>query len=843
MKIYIGEKPRGKSKNYVNQTYKRLEEVDLGNPKTWLCLNKYDYTCIEFKAGERKESNFIKANCLYVDFDHFLDNPNPGAMLDIQNQILSPLNTPCLAIPSHSQLGFHAFFPIGSEITNVHDYKNLTQALIEKLGGKADNQVKDGARIGFGTGIADKLFLQQSQAINSNKPINLPSKTGVEADNHYYPNNYTPSTFDTYSEGSRNDNCHKLACSLLNRYSVDIAHSIYLSQCQGNGLSDRELETCFQSAVKSMIGEGLAYSDPGKREAYSQTVQMISKPVKVETKEANPNLEKEDKYKEEYLRDYALYGEKPASKILIEKTKLAGESIAFQNHLLHLATSRWIKNDFYYTYKADLESLGWNLKGKDINSIIQTVSDKNSTSTNAVTYIPQLTGWFAFNAKNGKWESVTEGEALKVLKNELNRLYEDVSTLRLSDSYFETNLIKALNLPNLNHFFKLYASTSYSEFEDKSGYAIPTPGWLYRFDEKGELTKEKITPKSHILNEFYCEPLFEKSDIWEKFLISTIPDQDDRLYLQMVLGSQILGITPPDQALYFWVGEGANGKSTLFNVMIRLFHDFQKVVNPETFSSSLNTKEAEYARAEFMDKRMVIANEASDKFVLDPSQVKLLTSTEQVEASRKYVNKFNFSPTHTGNIILNELPAISNVDDKGLYRRIRVFWFEQSFEGDKADRMLDEKLAREDQKIMGWLFEGAKLFIKNNLKIVENAHVKKWTEDYIKSNDTFSNFMNENTTVKATCIRVSDLRALYSEWAKINFPAPQLSDRQFGIKLQKKGYINIVKKIGGRTVRVLDGLGFNTSSTLWNILNNGKYRGDMPFIEFPGSTDFYDNGF
>ena len=731
MKIYIGENPRGKSKAYVNQSYKRLEKVDLSDPNSWLCLNKYDYTCIEFRGGERKESNFIKADCLYIDFDHFLKNPNPGEMLAIQNQILQPLNTPCLAIPSHSQLGFHAFFPIGSEITNVHEYKNLTQALIEKLGGQADNQVKDGARIGFGTGIEDNLFLSQSQAINSDKSINLPSQMAVEADIPPYPNNYTPSTFDTHTEGSRNDNCHKLACSLLNRYSVDIAHSIYLSQCEGNGLSDRELESCFQSAVKSMIGEGLAYSDPQKREAHSQTVQMISKPIRVET---NPNLEKEDKYKEEYLRDYALYGEKPSSKILIEKTKLNGESIAFQNHLLHLATSRWIKNDFYYAYKTDLESRGWYLKGKDINSIIQTVSDKNSASQNAVTYIPQLTGWFAFNSKNGKWDSVTEGEALKVLKNELNRLYEEVSSLRLSDTYFESNLIKALNLPNLNHFFKLYASTSYSEFEDKSGYAIPTPGWLYRFDEKGDLAKEKITPKSHILNEFSCEPLFDTSAVWENFLISTIPDSNDRLYLQMVLGSQILGITPPDQALYFWVGEGANGKSTLFNVMIRLFRDFQKVVNPETFSSSLNTKEAEYARAEFMGKRMVIANEASDKFVLDPSQVKVLTSKEQVEASRKYVNKFNFLPTHTGNIILNELPAISNVDDKGLYRRIRVFWFKQSFEGDKADKQLDEKLAREDRKIMGWLFEGAKLFVKNNLKIVENAHVKKWTEEYIQSN-------------------------------------------------------------------------------------------------------------
>ena len=841
MKAYLGSIPRGKNKNYRDQLFNKCVTLDLDDKNTWLFLNKFDYSCIEFKGGKRKETNFIGADCLYIDFDHFLDNPDPDQMLKIQSQILSPLHTPCFAIPSHSQLGFHAFFPIGSTVTDIKEYKSIYKALIEKLGGKADPQVKDGARIGFGSDIQDSLFLAQSQSINPDLSINLPNSFNSfkSSFNSTETFNNQETEYDVFTEGSRNSNCHKLACSLLNRYDVPTAHSIYESKCQNNGLSENELESCFKSAVNSMIEEGMAYTDPKQRAENSETVKIMQTPDPYQAKTTEGKktwIDKEKDYKPQFMKDYSLYGKDKALKILREKLKFNSESASFSSHICLLASSRWISYDFYEGFINELSKMGWDLKRKDLNSILESVSDKNSKSDKAVTYIPQLTGWFAYNSQNGKWESATEGECSEILKGFLAQLDDDIHSCHYLDTYLEANVKKALNLQNLGKLLKSYATTSYAKFEKGLEYSIPCPVTVYKFDEEGNLTSEKITPKSYILNEFKVDPVFEKSELWEKTLKEIVPDSDDRHWLQVALGSQLLGIRPMDQVMYFWIGtKGANGKSTIFNAVAQIFADYSRFIQPDTFNENQKTKEAEYARAEFMGKRMVIASEASQKFSLDTSMVKMVCSSEDIEASRKYVNKFVFIPSHHVSFVANYMPTIVNPDDGGLRRRIKVFHFDQHFDESKADKQLGKKLEKEYPKILAWLMEGTKEFIKNGYKLPYNKHVEEWTNQELKENDYFDDFLTDVLDDSdSTFVKTSDLRALYSEWQKLNPGSQKLTTREFGMKLKKHGKESETITVGGeKSSRGIKYASFNKQSTIWHTLSESKYHYEMPFKDYP----------
>ena len=96
--------------------------------------------------------------------------------------------------------------------------------------------------------------------------------------------------------------------------------------------------------------------------------------------------------------------------------------------------------------------------------------------------------------------------------------------------------------------------------------------------------------------------------------------------------------------------------------------------------------------------------------------VKQLTGGDPIRARRMRMDYFEFLPTHKLWFAGNHLPAILG-NDLGIWRRIALLPFKQTFVGDKADAKLSMKLASERQGILSWALRGCLEWQENGLAL------------------------------------------------------------------------------------------------------------------------------
>lgn len=217
------------------------------------------------------------------------------------------------------------------------------------------------------------------------------------------------------------------------------------------------------------------------------------------------------------------------------------------------------------------------------------------------------------------------------------------------------------------------------------------------------------------------------------------PDWVD--YAQRVVGHAMSGRISEEVA-FFLLGLGANGKS-VFCSMLRHVAGPYAVSVPTGFlmQSKFEGNSATPALAALMGARFAFANEVESGARLSPQALKVATSTDAISARRLYHEQFEFTPTHTLFVRTNHKPIISD-NDHGLWRRIKLIPFDQTFEDDQKDNDLEEKLKAELPGILAWMVRGYAAYRERKLrpaKRVEAASlayraesdlVTQWLDEY-----------------------------------------------------------------------------------------------------------------
>ena len=861
--IYLADKKRITPKVFMTELFTTKRTITPQN--NLMDLNDYDYTCIQFKDGYRKEENFETADCILLDFDHLIDTPDFDVLPDKIHEIMDATPYEYYALPSSSQCGFHAIVPLASSINDVNQYKQACENLVGSFP-MADQQVKDGARFAFGTCISTIKFLRQCVVREgiSYDPVKALEHAKQQQHQYVQPTHdvYFSEDYDVTSEGSRNVNCHKLACRLLNQYPEDEAYTIFMQKTDGNGLSEKELESTFRSAKRSMLDQGMAYTTPERREENRQIRQeaMYENPESSlyeaiapnDTPVANPQQSAFQqlvrKNKPIFARFYQNSGLKKGLKNFERYVKNEySEDMATADLLAHMAEERWAYEITPSLISDILQKYGYQVGDKSYNAIIDAVTKHNLSTDEAVAYIPQLTGWFAYNRNTGKWDTSIEKDCTDTLKKDLDTLYQltNNDSLPVIDDNLTTGIRMAKNDRTLSRNLHASASLSYDRFSQGLEYSIPCPQIVYTLSPDGRtLSKKQSSPSQYILEQFKVAPSFADMPVFNSFLSQIVPDKDDRDWMQVALGSQILGIVPADQSFYMWIGEkGANGKSTLFNAISDICGNYAHAIDPSTFSDKLSTVEAEHSRAEFMGKRVVIAQEGSQNIVMSGSQIKAVCSSDEITASRKYVNKFTFKPTHHVNLIANHEPHLENAQDGGVARRIKEFKFEVSIPESQRDADLSEKLKNEYPQILGWLIQGAMKFLQNGKKLPYNAHVEKWTNEFLSGEDQVQAFVDdvlvtdkENPNIgKTDMVGSKELYNLYEIFCQHHPTAQKLSQKAFSQQVSKVLNQETVKRTlrtTGKEARVWTGVMIDQeNSMVWKQASN-KYRDGIPMENY-----------
>ena len=130
---------------------------------------------------------------------------------------------------------------------------------------------------------------------------------------------------------------------------------------------------------------------------------------------------------------------------------------------------------------------------------------------------------------------------------------------------------------------------------------------------------------------------------WEQFVDEVFGGDSELVeYLQRVLGYTLTGLAR-EQVWWLLHGDGANGKSTLLDVVGHVLGDYAKRVPFSTFEARSRSSVPDDI-ATLVSKRFVAASEAIDGAKLDEARIKAMTGGEPLAARPLYGRWFEFNP-------------------------------------------------------------------------------------------------------------------------------------------------------------------------------------------------------
>lgn len=273
----------------------------------------------------------------------------------------------------------------------------------------------------------------------------------------------------------------------------------------------------------------------------------------------------------------------------------------------------------------------------------------------------------------------------------------------------------------------------------KNGVVDLKTGKFYKHDPRFLITNQ--------INADY-DPNVDTSFV-EKFLAEILPDEETRRAVLRYVGYCLTG-EKNYHISEFWRGSGANGKSTLIDLLIKLFGTYAvKLPNAALLESRkpVDGNSATPALSKLDgDIRLAIVDELPRNARLDASLYKTITGDEFVYARALYSNPRNIELRAKLIINGNHLPMF-DVDDDGMLRRINNVEFRQKFKGDRADESLPKKLSAPENlsALLKILVDEAQAFYREGL--IESEDMKTAKQEYIAESDFVASFIEEHCHV------------------------------------------------------------------------------------------------
>ncbi len=273
-----------------------------------------------------------------------------------------------------------------------------------------------------------------------------------------------------------------------------------------------------------------------------------------------------------------------------------------------------------------------------------------------------------------------------------------------------------------------------------------------------------------------------------------INDKELGEYVQRVAGYTATGETR-EQCLFFLIGEGANGKSTLLNTLRGVLGPYGKHTPTETLIAKTGAASNDLAR--LAGSRLVTASEANADQRLADGLLKQITGDEPIVARFLFKEFIEFRPTFKVCLATNQLPHV-NGSDAAIWRRLRIIPFNRNFTVEEQDRELSKKLEAEKPGILAWIVRGSVDWYENGLQTPKA--VAEATAGYRSEMDTVGQFVEERCElVSSAAVSSSSLYETYRKHSNDTGRSP-VSQTMFGRTLSAKGFR--AEKRSGRKYRV-----------------------------------------
>lgn len=274
--------------------------------------------------------------------------------------------------------------------------------------------------------------------------------------------------------------------------------------------------------------------------------------------------------------------------------------------------------------------------------------------------------------------------------------------------------------------------------------------------------------------------------LWLSFLDRVMAGDAELIgYLQRLMGYLLVADTS-EQALHFFYGLGANGKSVFCDVILKLMGDYAQVSSPMLIMNRHgNGVPNDVARLRGV--RASLMNETAQGARLDEAKVKDLTGGDKLSA--RFLNKefFDFVPTHRLIIRGNHKPTINGTDD-GIWRRLRLVPFTVSIPIAEQDLTLARKLEGELSGILNWALVGCMEWQVTGLNpppVIADA-----VREYREESDTLGRFVSECCEQRKLAeIKSSALFKKYQEFCE-QAGERWIPSKDFPSEMQRRGFVS-----------------------------------------------------
>lgn len=286
--------------------------------------------------------------------------------------------------------------------------------------------------------------------------------------------------------------------------------------------------------------------------------------------------------------------------------------------------------------------------------------------------------------------------------------------------------------------------------------------------------------------------------IWQATIASiTGGDRDLADFLQRAMGYSLTGDSR-EQVFFFAWGNGANGKTTVINVLREILADYAVNIQPEVLMFHRNTNSGtptpEIAR--LAGARFVSAVETEDGQRLAESRMKQLTGCDAYTARFLHGTPFDFVPIFKLWIAGNHKPNIQG-DDYGVWRRIVLVPFSIQIPEAQQDKGLPDKLRSEYPGVLNWLIEGCLAWQRHGLN--PPASVRQEVELYKSEMDLVEQWLEERCNLDPTA--ENPARPLYRDFRQRLLDGGHtfvMTETKFFRKLQARGFEKRATNKGAR---------------------------------------------
>jgi putative DNA primase/helicase len=298
---------------------------------------------------------------------------------------------------------------------------------------------------------------------------------------------------------------------------------------------------------------------------------------------------------------------------------------------------------------------------------------------------------------------------------------------------------------------------------------------------RGELGPHRPEDLITKLVPFVYDPA-ARCDRWERFMLEITNGRRELVgFLQRGFGSSLTGDTR-DQAFFLCHGRGWNGKSVMLNVQRRLRGDYALMADFATFAEQpVEKPRPDLAR--LAGARMVCAEEPQ-AVRLSEATLKNLTGGASVVARYLHAREFEFVPQFKLWLGTNERPLI-RATDPGMWRRVHLIPFEASFDGEREEKGLEDKLlATEGPGILAWTVAGCLMWQREGLNPPEC--VRAATAEYRNDSDLVGQFLEERCALGGS-VDAGQLYQEYAAWSTAEQGERAMSKQKFGHRLSDRG--------------------------------------------------------